>query len=132
MKTVKEVSKAVDISEHTVRYYADCELIPSLIRNKNNQRLFNQQSINWLIGIKHLRKCGMSIKEIKDYVHLSLQGDSTIKERYDMFLDLKDIASKQLEEAKERVHFLENKVTHYESIVNGSIPDDTAPNKWKK
>ena len=63
MKTVKEVSKAVDISEHTVRYYADCELIPSLMRNKNNQRLFNQESINWLIGIKHLRKCGMSIKE---------------------------------------------------------------------
>ncbi|NKR47731.1 MerR family DNA-binding transcriptional regulator, partial [Rhodococcus hoagii] len=48
MKTVKEVSKAVDISEHTVRYYADCELIPSLMRNKNNQRLFNQESINWL------------------------------------------------------------------------------------
>lgn len=106
MKTVKEVSKAVDISEHTVRYYADCELIPSLMRNKNNQRLFNQESINWLIGIKHLRKCGMSIKETQDYVHLSLQGDSTIQERYDMFLDLKDIASKQLEEAKERVHFL--------------------------
>lgn len=27
---------------------------------------------------------------------------------------------------------LENKVTHYESIVNGSIPDDTSPNKTEE
>ncbi|PTE82360.1 MerR family transcriptional regulator [Staphylococcus equorum] len=132
MKTVKEVSKDVDMSEHTVRYYADCGLIPSLMRDRNNQRLFNQESINWLIGIRHLKECGMSIKEIKNYVHLSQQGDSTIQERYNMFLNLKNIASKQLEAAKERVHFLENKVNHYELIVNGSITDDTVPNKWSE
>ena len=39
------------------------------------------------------------------------KGIVQIQERYDMFLDLKDIASKQLEEAKERVHFLKKEAS---------------------
>ncbi|GGP10731.1 MerR family transcriptional regulator [Oceanobacillus neutriphilus] len=132
MYTVKEAAELLEMSEHTIRYYTDCQLIPTLIRDKNNQRLFNQESMNWLIGIKRLKECGMSIKDIKHYVALSLQGDSTIDERYQIFLHLKDIAYDQLEETQNRVQFLENKVKHYEEIVSKKIPDDTNPNKWNK
>lgn len=132
MYTIKEASNILKMSEHTIRYYTDCGLIPSLTRDKNNRRLFNQESMNWLIGIKHLKECGMTIQEIKNYVSLSLKGDSTIDERYQLFLNLKDVAYSQLEEAKNRVQFLENKVKHYEKIVTKKVPDDTNPKKWDK
>ncbi|GAA0338666.1 MerR family transcriptional regulator [Oceanobacillus oncorhynchi subsp. oncorhynchi] len=130
MYTVKEAAGILKMSEHTIRYYTDCGLIPSLTRDKNKQRLFNQESMNWLKGIKILKECGMTIKEKKSYVSLSLQGDSTIEERYQIFLHLKEIAYSQLEEAKDRVNFLENKVKHYEDIVSERISDDTNPKKW--
>jgi len=132
MYTVKEAASILEMSEHTIRYYTDCGLIPSLTRDKNKQRLFNQESMNWLKGIKILKECGMTIKEIKSYVSLSLQGDSTIEERYQIFLNLKEIAYSQLEEAKDRVNFLENKVKHYEDIVSEKIADDTNPKKWSR
>ena len=131
MYTVKEASKILGMSEHTIRYYTDCELIPTLIRNQNNQRLFNQQSMNWLLGIKNLKACGLSIKEIKEFVELSQQGDSTIEERYQIFLRSKELAEIQLEEAQQRVHFLENKLKHYEEIMNQGIPDKTNPTTWE-
>ncbi|CEI83560.1 MULTISPECIES: hypothetical protein [Oceanobacillus] len=47
-------------------------------------------------------------------------------------MNLKEIAYSQLEEAKDRVNFLENKVKHYEDIVSEKIADDTNPKKWSE
>ncbi|WP_294468365.1 MerR family transcriptional regulator [uncultured Anaerofustis sp.] len=129
MYTVKDVSKKLNLSEHTIRYYTDKDLIPSVKRNKNNVRLFDEESINWFIGIKCLKDCGMSIEDIKKYIDLCLEGDSTVEERFDIILKQKEIAERQLEEAKDRLIYLENKVKHYEDIMNGDIPDNTNPQK---
>lgn len=42
--------------------------------------------MNWLIGIKHLKECGMMLDAIKTYIELCLQGDSTIETRYRIIL----------------------------------------------
>ncbi|MBG9472187.1 MerR family transcriptional regulator [Priestia megaterium] len=130
MYTVKEVAKLLDLTEHTVRYYTDKELVPSLQRDKNNNRLFDNESINWLIGIKYLKQCGMSVEDIKTYVHLCLEGDSTIEERYEIILKQKVNALAQLEEAKLRAQYMEDKANHYLDIINHVIPDNTNPRKW--
>lgn len=130
MYTVKEVSELLDLTEHTIRYYTDKGLVPSVIRNKNNIRLFNEESINWLKDIKYLKGTGMSIESMKEYVDLCLKGESTIQERYQIILDQKEIAERQLKEAIERVEYLRNKAGHYLEIVNHTIVDDTNPGKW--
>lgn len=94
MYTVKEVSELLDLTEHTIRYYTDKGLVPSVIRDKNNIRLFNEESINWLKGIKYLKGTGMSIESMKEYVDLCLKGESTIQERYQIVLDQKEIAER--------------------------------------
>ena len=61
MYTVKEAAKQLGFTEHTIRFYTDKGLVPSVIRDKNNCRLFTEESMNWLIGIKHLKECGMTL-----------------------------------------------------------------------
>lgn len=41
MYTVKEVAKCLNLTEHTIRYYTDKGLVPSIKRDKNNTRIFN-------------------------------------------------------------------------------------------
>ena len=130
MYTVKEVSEILGLTEHTVRYYTDEGLVPNVQRDKNNNRIFNDQSINWLTGVKHLKRCGMSMEAIKNYVDLCLKGDSTIDARYEIILKQKEIAEAQLEEAKQRVKFLKDKAKHYHDIARHLLPDDTNPGKW--
>ncbi|MEW4211716.1 MerR family transcriptional regulator [Priestia megaterium] len=132
MYTVKGVAKLLDMTEHTVRFYTDKGLVPNLKRDKNNNRLFDEDSIRWLVGAKNLKKCGMSMEEIKDYVDLCLEGDSTIPERYKIILKQKEAALTELAEAKERAAFMEKKAQHYLDILNQKIPDNTNPAKWKK
>lgn len=72
MYTVKEIAELLDLTSHTVRYYSDKGLVPNEQRDKNNNRLFDDESINWLTGVKYLKQCGMSVEDIKTYVDLCL------------------------------------------------------------
>lgn len=130
MYTVKEVAQRLDLTEHTVRYYTDKGLVPNVHRDKNNNRLFDEESINWLTGVKYLKQCGMSVQDIKTYVDLCLEGDSTIQERYNIIIKQKEASLAHLEEAKLRAQYMEEKAKHYLDIINHRIPDDTNPGKW--
>lgn len=130
MYTVKEISKLLNMTEHTVRYYTDMGLVPTLKRDKNGNRLFDEQSKNWLIGIKNLRGSGMSIQAVKDYVNLCLQGNSTLEIRYEIILDQKKQLEKQLKEMNERYQYIEHKAKWYDDIINHRIPDNSNPGEW--
>lgn len=132
MYSVKEVAKLLDLTEHTVRFYTDKGLVPNLQRDKNNNRMFTDASINWLIGAKNLKKCGMSVEDIKKYVDLCLEGDSTIPDRYEMIQKQKEVVLAKLEEAKVMAEFIMNKEKHYRNIVEQLIPDNTNPGKWEQ
>ncbi|MDR7909422.1 MerR family transcriptional regulator [Bacillus velezensis] len=107
MHTVKEAAMITGLTEHAVRFYTDKGLVPSVQRNKNNIRLFDEESINWLFGVKCLRQSGMPIEVIKTYVNLCLEGDSTIPQRYTLMMEHKEDALAQLEEAKQHIaHFV--------------------------
>lgn len=130
MYTVKEISKLLNMSEHTVRYYTDMGLVPTLKRDKNGNRLFDENSKNWLIGIKNLRGSGMSIKAVKDYVDLCLQGESTLDKRYEIIIEQKMQLEKQLKEMNERYNYITHKAKWYLDIMNHRIPDNSDPGTW--
>ena len=130
MYTVKEISNLLNMSEHTVRYYTDMGLVPTLKRDKNGNRLFDENSKNWLIGIKNLRGSGMSIKAVKDYVDLCLQGESTLEKRYEIIIEQKMQLEKQLKEMNERYNYITHKANWYLDIMNHRIPDNSDPGTW--
>lgn len=117
MYTVKEVSQKLELSQHAVRFYTDNGLLPSVQRDKNNIRLFDQRAVNGLNMIKCLKHSGMSIKDIKRYVDLCALGDSTIPKRYEIIHAQKQVAAAQLEEAKKRLEYLEVKEEKYRGLM---------------
>ncbi|MGQ7327614.1 MerR family transcriptional regulator [Streptococcus suis] len=74
---MKEVAEELGLSNDTIRYYERIGLL-QVSRDKNGYRQFDQQAIDWLFLVKMLRKSGMSIESLVDYVGLVRQGDSTI------------------------------------------------------
>ncbi len=126
--TIKEIAEKSDLSEHTIRFYTNENLLPCL-RDSNNRRIFDESSLNWLKGIKCLKKCGMSLDAIKHYCHLCMDKESkeNLTERYNIILEYKILAYEKLQEAKDLIEYMENKTKHYEDILNNLIPDDTNP-----
>ncbi len=130
--SVQEVAKMYDISKHTIRYYTDLGLIPSVQRDENNNRVFSREALNWVEGCICLKGCGMSIKDLKKYGELCLKGDSTLQERYEMVAACRDKAREQVRTAQKMLDYAERKVKHYENIISGKTSDNSNPSDWTK
>lgn len=131
MLSVKEVAEKLAISEHTIRYYTDQGLVPTVQRGPNNQRLFDQTSLDWLQGCHFLRLTGMSIADVKHYVDLCLEGETTIPERYQLIQKQKAKAQQQLEDTQERLKFLNHKEKIYGQLLSQKEHKDPLnPKTW--
>lgn len=117
MYTVKEIAKKFGLTPYTVRYYTDLGLVPPVKRDKNNNRLFGEDSFEWFETIIHLKKCGMTMNDIKKYVDLCEKGNSTLQERYDYLMKYKNYADEQLKDAKVQAEFMKNKLAIYEKWI---------------
>lgn len=133
MYKIKQVCELLQVSEHTVRYYTDQGIVP-VQRDTNNQRIFNEESIDWLKGALYLRSLGMSITDIKQFHHLcTIEGDEALQQRLNILLLCEEKAKQELENAKQRIHYLQHKIEKEKKILNHEIPDANNPSqKYKK
>lgn len=130
MYTFKQACQLLKLNEHTLRYYTNQNLVPHLKRDKNNRRLFTDQDLDWLRGVKYLRELGISISDIRKYQELCQKdGEEAIQERYHIILSYIEDAKKELETAQKRLIFLQKKADHEKQILSHQIIDEKNPYK---
>ncbi len=129
--TIKQMAKLFDVTEHTLRYYTDLGLLPCE-RDGGNRRRFNEESVNWMQGIRCLKGCGASIEDIKEYCRLCLleESEENLRARYRIIQKQREEAYKRVEEAKATARYMDEKAAHYEAILAGLVPDDTNLKNW--
>lgn len=123
MYTIKEVAEKMDISEHTLRFWAKSGFFPFVKRNRNNIRQFSDNDLEWVKIVKCLRSVGTENKAIKRYIDLCIVGDSTIEERYKIILDTKEKALMQMDELKKQLAILEYKENFYKNLIKNNLKD---------
>lgn len=132
MYTIKDVSDKMDVSEHTLRFWAKSGFFPFVKRNENNIRQFSDNDLEWVRIVKCLRKVGIDNKSIKRYIDLCITGDSTLQERYEIIKATKQKAKKQMEELQTQLNMLDYKEKFYESLIKNNLEDSWNPmNKTK-
>ena len=70
MYTIKDVAQRLDVSPHTLRFWAKSGLFPFIRRDKNNIRIFSENDLEWIKIVKCLRSVGIDNKSIKKYIEL--------------------------------------------------------------
>lgn len=128
--TIKDVCQKLNLTVHTVRHYCDMGLVPNLQHDKNGNRIFNEESLNWLQGAKFLRASGLSIPEIRHYFSLCQMGKSSIRERQDILIKLKSESEKELAELQCRIDCLSDKIAHCQNAMEAGGEDDCNPLNW--
>lgn len=120
MYTIKEVSNIMDVSEHTLRFWAKSGFFPFIKRDENNIRLFSQSDLEWVKIVKCLRSVGTENKAIKRYIDLCIIGDSTIKERFEIIKATKQKAQQQMNDLKKQLDILEYKEGYYKNLIKNN------------
>ena len=127
MYTIKEVAEKMEVSEHTLRFWAKSGFFPFIKRNEHNIRLFSDDDLGWVRIVKCLRSVGTENKAIKRYIDLCIVGDSTIEERYKIILGTKEKALMQMDELKKQLAILEYKENFYKNLIKNKLKDTWNP-----
>lgn len=115
--TIAEVSKKYDISQDTLRYYERIGLIPPVPRNKSGIRNYDEASCSWVELMKCMRKAGVQIEALIEYVALFQQGDETKEARKALLIDQRDQLMVRMEEMQESLDRLNQKIDNYEQSM---------------
>lgn len=119
MYTMKDVCKKLNISYDTLKYYCNEGLVPNVKRGANNYRLFDENDVYWINSLLCLRRCGMSIQDMKQYMHYCLQGKSAIEERIEMLEKTKEDLYHQLDEINDSIDYVTKKIQLYQDMADG-------------
>lgn len=122
MYTMMQVCKEAEMTYQTLKYYCNEGLIPNVKRDKNNRRVFDERDLKWIKDLICLKKCGMSIVEMKEYLNLCLQGPSTIQGRKEMLAKKRESLLSSIEELKGCVDYIDRKQDFYDDVLSGKRP----------
>lgn len=121
---ISEVSKRVGLSVPTIRYYTDQDMVPDVTRDNEGQRVFNDEAITWLLGIKFQRDLGIPISEIKKYIQLSKEtGPAALKKRHIMLLRQREKAKQDVLHSVSRLDAIDEKIKQEQAIMAGKKRD---------
>lgn len=112
--TIAEVSKKYDISADTLRYYERIGLIPPVPRTKSGIRNYDETSCGWIELMKCMRKAGVQIEALIEYVELFQKGDATIDARKAILIEQRDQLQDRIADMLESLARLNDKISRYE------------------
>ena len=111
--SIKQVSEQTNLKPHVLRYYEKEGLLPFICRSESGIRRYSEFDLEWLGLICCLKNTGMSIKQIKDFVELSMQGDETLKQRCDLLIEHKGNVETQIQEMQKHLQKVACKIDHF-------------------
>lgn len=121
MYSMKEACQLCNMTYDTLKFYCNKGLVPNVKRDKNNYRVFDDNDIGWLNSLACLKKCCMSIDEIKEYLDYCLQGQSTIPTRKIILSQKREELLKQMQVIQESIDYIDKKQKFYDDVLNGEI-----------
>ena len=116
MYSIGEISKMFQLPISTLRYYDKEGLFPHLKR-VNGVRQFSESEIETLRVIDCLKKSGLEIKDIKEYIALCSLGNATLKQRKEIFEKQKEEVLQEMEKLQKVLSMLNYKCWYYDQAI---------------
>ena len=100
----------------------DTNIFNYVIPDKNNRRIFDEHDVAWIKSLSCLKNCGMSIKDMKKYLNLCLQGTSTIHERKQILNQKRKELLEQIKNLESSIQYIDHKQQFYDDVLSGKKP----------
>lgn len=120
MYTIGQVSEMFSLPVSTLRYYDKQGLFPNMERSADIRR-FGERELETLRVIDCLKRSGMEIRDIRQFVDWCQQGPDTYEQRRALLVKQKETVEAELEHLNKTLDMLKFKCWFYEqSIQDGT------------
>lgn len=130
MFTIGQVADMYSLPVSTLRYYDKEGLFPNLQRQSGIRR-FSEREVESMRLIECLKKSGLEIKDIKQFMQWCNEGPSTYEKRRELFVRRRQALKEEIEQMEKNMAMLEFKCWYYDTAIadgnedrlNEIIPD---------
>ena len=119
MYTMKEACTLTNMTYENLKFYCNEGLVPNVKRDSRNYRVFDEHDIKWIQSLNCLKRCGMSIAEMKEYLALCMDGEGTIPERKMILAEKKEALLQSIAELQRAVAYIDWKQGFYDDVLSG-------------
>ncbi|OUP50250.1 MerR family transcriptional regulator [Butyricicoccus pullicaecorum] len=119
--SMKQTCQKAGMTYEALKFYCNQGLVPNVKRDKNNYRVFDEHDIEWIKGLICLKRCGMSLADMKHYLALCLKGKSSIPQRKEILTKQRDFLVKKMENLQEDIAYIDGKQNYYDDVLSGKI-----------
>lgn len=112
---IKEASEKSGVSADTIRYYERIGLIPPVHRNENGVRKFGAEDLRWIQFSRQMRRAGLSIEALIDYLALFREGEHTLEARVELLKEQRVDLKNRINIMQEALNRLDFKINNYDT-----------------
>ena len=116
MYTIGQISDMFNIPISTLRYYDKEGLFPD-IQRRSGIRIFSDREVEKLSMIECLKKTGMEIRDIREFMLWCQQGAETYEKRRDMLLRQKKAVEAEMERMSQVLDMIRYKCWYYDQAI---------------
>lgn len=120
--SMKAVCEKTGMTYETLKFYCNQGLGPHVKRDAGNRRVFDERDVAWIESLGCLKRCGLSIQEMRHYVQLCLQGEASIPERKKILAQKRQALVEQIAQLQGAVAYVDQKQAFYEDVLAGKRP----------
>ncbi|MBC1544471.1 MerR family transcriptional regulator [Listeria marthii] len=113
--SIKEASEKSGVSADTIRYYERIGLIPPVHRNENGVRKFGAEDLRWIQFSRQMRRAGLSIEALIDYLALFREGEHTLEARAELLKEQRIDLKNRIDVMQDALDRLDFKIDNYDT-----------------
>jgi DNA-binding transcriptional MerR regulator len=115
--SIAEAARDRRLSPHTLRYYERAGLLDAVSRDGGGRRRYTEADLDRVLFLQRMRRTGMPIRVLRQYVALVGEGPATAARRLEMLEDHRAGVLLRLEELQDALAALDYKIARYREEI---------------
>ena len=121
---IGEISRLVDLSQRTIRYYEEIGLLQSVRRIENGKRVYTDHDVRRLKFINRLKVLGLSLAEMVDLEKIYRKQRNN-REILPKLLEILDERAAQIDDRVSQLVSLKKEIREYQQRLRNKVLEGT-------
>ncbi len=122
--TIGELSRMVNLTQRTIRYYEEIGLLHSVRRIENGKRVYTDDDIRRLKFINRLKMLGLSLAEMVELEKIYREQRNN-REIIPKLIVILDQRAAQIDDRINQLIALKKEIREYQVRLRGKLPQET-------
>ncbi|HAM32742.1 MAG TPA: MerR family transcriptional regulator [Deltaproteobacteria bacterium] len=121
--SIGEISRTVDLSQRTIRYYEEIGLLHSVRRIENGKRVYTDHDVRRLKFINRLKVLGLSLAEMVDLEKIYRKQRNN-REILPKLLEILDERATQIDDRIAQLTSLKKEIREYQQRLRSKVLEE--------